>query len=695
MFWPGILLVEMKSRGKNLDRAYTQAMDYFPGIKERDLPRHVLVCDFARFRLFDLVSGEAHEFPLAELYKNVRLFGFIAGYQTQIIKPQDPINIKAAERMGRLHDQLKAIGYTGRPLELYLVRLLFCLFAEDTGILEKRQFQDYLENRTADDGSDLAHHLATLFFVLNTPAEQRLKNLDESLAAFPYINGKLFETTLPPAGFDRAMREALLDLCGLDWSLISPAIFGSLFQSIMDDKARRNLGAHYTSEENILKLIKPLFLDGLWAEFDKIKKNKNRLFEFHKKLRSLRFFDPACGCGNFLVITYRELRLLELEVLRAAYSDGQMALDVHQLIAVDVDQFYGIEIEDFPAQIAQVALWLTDHQMNLKVSEEFGAYFVRIPLTHSATIVNGNALQLDWNEVLPAERCSYVLGNPPFVGKKEQNTAQKAELLAVCEHINGAGVLDYVSAWYVKAARYMAQLPSPHAMGRGAGVRGQPHRRDPTREARLKDFARELRVNATDAEHKLWNLLRGRRFFDFKFRRQHPVAGYILDFYCADAQLAIELDGGQHTENAAADARRSQVLTETGIQTLRFWNNDFLQNPEGVLETIAQALRILPSPSIPLPAKPGEGSPSPAPPRMERKSGCGTTYSRRLRFHQQHHPGRTSRRPVGLVASTGHQDSLCPPHLRLEQRGARQGCRALRDYRIWSGRRDRENPVRV
>ncbi len=416
LFWPGILLVEMKSRGKDLNRAYTQAMDYFHGITERDLPRYVLVCDFARFELHDLKTGSISEFKLADLYKNIKLFGFIAGYQTQVIKPQDPINIKAAERMGRLHDQLKAVGYEGRALEIYLVRLLFCLFAEDTSIFDKRRFQDYIENRTAADGSDLAHHIATLFHVLNTPQDKRLKNLDEDLAAFEYINGKLFEETLPPASFDSKMRDSLLDLCALDWSIISPAIFGSLFQSIMDDKARRNLGAHYTSEENILKLIKPLFLDALWAEFEKVKSNKNRLFEFHKKLRSLTFFDPACGCGNFLVITYRELRLLELEVLRASRASGQQVLDVQQLINVDVDQFYGIEIEEFPAQIAQVALWLTDHQMNMRVSEEFGQYFSRIPLKATPHIVNGNALRLDWAEVLPPERCSYVLGNPPFFG---------------------------------------------------------------------------------------------------------------------------------------------------------------------------------------------------------------------------------------------------------------------------------------
>lgn len=462
-FWPGILLVEMKSRGKNLERAYSQAMDYFPGIKERDLPRYVLVCDFGRFRLHDLKDGSVSEFTLADFYKNVRLFSFIAGYQTQVIQPQDPINIRAAEHMGRLHDKMKAAGYAGRPLEVYLVRLLFCLFAEDTGICEKRQFQDFIEQRTAEDGADLADRIATLFHVLNTPHGQRLKNLDEQLAAFPYINGKLFEEILPPAGFDAAMREALLDLCGLDWSLISPAIFGSLFQSIMDDAARRNLGAHYTSEENIQKLIKPLFLDGLRAEFEKIKKNRNKLFEFHKRLRALRFFDPACGCGNFLAITYRELRLLELDVLRAAHIDGQQMLDIHQLVAVDVDQFYGIEIEEFPAQIAQVALWLVDHQMNLKVSEEFGSYFVRIPLKHAATIVHGNALQLDWNTVLPAPTCSYVLGNPPFVGAKYMNDAQRADTRAVFTGIDNAGLLDFVAAWYVKAARYMAENPALRA----------------------------------------------------------------------------------------------------------------------------------------------------------------------------------------------------------------------------------------
>jgi hypothetical protein len=262
------------------------------------------------------------------------------------------------------------------------------------------------------------------------------------------------------------MREALLDLCALDWSLISPAIFGSLFQSIMDSEARRNLGAHYTSEENILKLIKPLFLDALWAEFEKIKGNKNRLFEFHKKLRSLTFLDPACGCGNFLVITYRELRLLELEVLRASRESGQQVLDVQTLINIDVDQFYGIEIEEFPAQIAQVALWLTDHQMNMKISEEFGAYFARIPLKATPHITCANALQTDWASVLPPERCSYLLGNPPFVGAKFMGDAQRDDARLVFHGLENGGLLDFVAAWYVKAARYMRSLPSPPRRGK-------------------------------------------------------------------------------------------------------------------------------------------------------------------------------------------------------------------------------------
>ena len=459
LLWKGVLLVEHKSRGKDLERASRQAFDYFPGLKERDLPRYVLVSDFARCRLFDLDNNEQHDFPLAELPAHIQLFGFIAGYQTRSFGQQDPVNVLAAEKLGKLHDQFKTTGYDGHALEILLVRTLFCLFAEDTALFERRSFQDYLEQRTSEDGSDLAMHLAQLFQILDTPPEKRLRTLDEQLAAFPYVNGQLFAERLPIAACDRAMRETLLDCCALDWSRISPAIFGSLFQSIMDTTARRNLGAHYTSETNILKLIGPLFLDELKADFQRVKRNRNQLFEFLKKLSRLTFFDPACGCGNFLVIAYRELRLLELEVLRQVRQSDQMLLDVFQLIGVNVDQFHGIEIEEWPARIAEVALWLTDHQMNLKVSEEFGQYYARLPLKKAPHIVHGNALQVDWKEVIAPERLSYLLGNPPFIGSKFLDDVQRAEVAAVFPDVKGAGVLDYVACWYRKATEYMIENP--------------------------------------------------------------------------------------------------------------------------------------------------------------------------------------------------------------------------------------------
>ena len=356
LLWKGTILIEMKSRGKNLDKAFQQAIDYTHGLKQNELPKYVLVCDFYHFRLYDTEEQTTLEFTLDELVNHVQSFGYLLGYQKKTYKEQDPANIKAAELMGKLHDRLEEIGYEGHPLEVYLVRILFCLFAEDTTIFNKQQFQDYIEQRTAEDGSDLASKLQELFQVLNTPLDKRFKNLDEQLNEFPYVNGKLFEEILPMASFDTKMRLALLDCCYIDWSKISPAIFGSMFQSVMNPKERRNLGAHYTSETNILKLIKPLFLDELWAEFENIKNNKNKLTEFHKKISQLKFLDPACGCGNFLVITYRELRLLELEILRATYKNGQGVLDVSNIIWLDVDMMCGIEYEEFPARIAEVAM---------------------------------------------------------------------------------------------------------------------------------------------------------------------------------------------------------------------------------------------------------------------------------------------------------------------------------------------------
>ncbi len=455
LLWKGTILIEMKSRGKNLDKAYQQAKEYTHGLKQHELPKYILISDFENFRLYDLDEDKTVEFKLNDLVNNVQHFGYILGYQKKVYKEQDPANIKAAELMGKLHDRLEEIGYTGHPLEVYLVRILFCLFAEDTTIFNKQQFQEYLEQRTAEDGSDLASKLQELFQVLNTPKENRFKNLDEQLADFPYVNGKLFEENLPTASFDSKMRQALLNCTYIDWSKISPAIFGSMFQSVMNPKERRNLGAHYTSETNILKLIKPLFLDDLWKEFESIKDNKNKLPEFHKKLSTLKFLDPACGCGNFLVITYRELRLLEIEILRALHKSGQRVFDIRDIIWLDVDMMFGIEYEEFPARIAEVAMWLIDHQMNMQVSNEFGQYFVRLPLKKSAKIVHGNALQTNWENVVAKKDLSYIIGNPPFIGKHLQNESQKADMGKIFANVKGVGVLDYVAAWYLNAAKYI------------------------------------------------------------------------------------------------------------------------------------------------------------------------------------------------------------------------------------------------
>lgn len=501
LLWKGTILIEMKSRGKNLDKAYQQAKGYTHGLKQHELPKYILISDFENFRLYDLEEDKTVEFKLNDLVNNVQHFGYILGYQKKVYKEQDPANIKAAELMGKLHDRLEEIGYTGHPLEVYLVRILFLLFAEDTTIFNKQQFQEYLEQRTAEDGSDLASKLQELFQVLNTPKENRFKNLDEQLADFPYVNGKLFEEILPTASFDTKMRQSLLDCCYIDWSKISPAIFGSMFQSVMNPKERRNLGAHYTSETNILKLIKPLFLDDLWKEFESIKDNKNKLPEFHKKISSLKFLDPACGCGNFLVITYRELRLLEIEILRAMNKSGTGFLDVREIIWLDVDMMFGIEYEEFPARIAEVAMWLIDHQMNMQISNEFGQYFVRLPLNKAAKIVHGDALETDWQSLLnpvnevnvvakhtniylveeplveyktinvqtetfeihkgkrPKEKgeikFDYILGNPPFIGSKIMSQKQRNSVVKEFDNIQGAGVLDYVTAWYIKAAKYI------------------------------------------------------------------------------------------------------------------------------------------------------------------------------------------------------------------------------------------------
>ena len=461
LFWKGVLLVEQKSAGRDLGKAKTQALSYFPGLKDTDLPRYILLSDFQTFELYDLDEDEQVSFALEDLPAHVEKFGFILGVQKRSFKDQDPVNIEAAERVGKLHDALEASGYKGHDLEQFLVRIVFCLFADDTGIFEPRDiFLDLLENRTREDGSDLGGWLAQLFQVLDTPEDERSGNLDEDLGRFPYVNGDLFDGPLRIPSFDASMRERLLDACRFDWSNISPAIFGSLFQSVMDRDERRRQGAHYTTEKNILKVIEPLFLDDLRAEFARLKARRDsrrlpELLAFQQRLGRLRFLDPACGCGNFLIIAYRELRALEIEVLKETRPRRQVDVLASLLSVVNVDQFYGIELGEFPARIAEVALWMMDHIMNNRLSLEFGETYVRIPLKTSPHIVHGDALEMDWGEVLPPEECSYVLGNPPFGGAKFQSAEQRAQVRRIAALGKSGGTLDYVTAWFIRAGEYV------------------------------------------------------------------------------------------------------------------------------------------------------------------------------------------------------------------------------------------------
>ncbi|MDA3940652.1 MAG: N-6 DNA methylase, partial [Spirochaetia bacterium] len=461
LFWKGHILIEMKSPGKSMEKAYEQAINYANALRSPShLPKGILICDFNKFHYYNLSeNAKLYDFMLSELVQYVELFSDLAGYKDVEYKIQDKVNIEAAEKMGKLHDRLKEVGYDGHKLEVYLVRLLFCLFADDTGIFEHDHFTKYIIQRTNTDGSDLALHISKIFEILNKPKENRLKTIDEQLNKFPYINGGLFLEHLETADFDTKMREALIECCSLDWGEISPAIFGAMFQSVMDSEKRHDLGAHYTSEENILKLIHPLFLDSLWEEFDKYRGytsdvKKERLTEFHDKISKLKFFDPACGCGNFLVISYRELRILEFAVIKELLGNETL-LDVDHYIKVNVNQFYGIEIEEFPSQIAHVAMWLIDHQMNLMVRNMFGQYFVRIPLTATASICCGNSLLLDWETIIKKNDLSYILGNPPFLGARIMNGEQKKEVAIIFNGLKKCSNLDYVTCWYRKAAEYI------------------------------------------------------------------------------------------------------------------------------------------------------------------------------------------------------------------------------------------------
>jgi len=474
-FIPSVLLVEQKSLGRNLFDAYKQAQDYFYALEnEFEKPQYIICCDFQTFHLYNLHGKDTDASnakapavcTLQDLHKRADWFMFLAeDKRVTAVTEELPVNRKAAEQISKLHDALLRSGYKGKDLETFLTRLLFCLFADDTGIFGRDGIFSKLVADTREDGSDLGSRLGLLFEVLNTPREERQTRLDEALSEFEYVNGELFAERIATPIFDFDLRTLLVNCSHIDWSGISPAIFGSMFQSVLESGAtdngarretRRELGAHYTSERNILKVIEPLFLDALHAEYVKARGSKARLKELYDRLPTLNFLDPACGCGNFLVIAYRELRRIENDVINDLFFKGEQGglLDVSTLCRVNVGQFYGIEIDEAAAHIARVALYITDHQLNLEAANRFGETRATVPLVTTPHIHCANALRVDWNDVIGAESCDYIFGNPPFIGHQWRTDAQAEDMALVWGSEGKFGRLDYVTCWYKKTAEF-------------------------------------------------------------------------------------------------------------------------------------------------------------------------------------------------------------------------------------------------
>ena len=455
-FWKGKFMIEMKSLGENLDEAMDQALDYYVDLKKENEPQYILVCDFKHWYLRDKNENTDHFFDLADLISNIGLFGFMTDRPKLV--PADPVNLQAADILSKIFEMLKEAGYGTHHVEYFLTRLVFCLFADDTGIFgDFGKFQTYIKKETKEDGTDLGVYLARLFKVLNKDNESRSKILDPKLQSFPYINGSLFEKPIDFPEFNAEMRSLLIEAGDYDWAKVSPAIFGNMFQTVMDQDARKEVGAHYTSEENILRVIRPLFLDKLNEEFNEINKimdaeaKKDGFIEFQNKLSNLKFLDPSCGSGNFLIVAYREIRRLEHRAIMKIYGYKGKRIDTDELSKVDVNQFYGIEMLEFPSRIAETSLWMMDHIMNVELSRRYGLRFRRIPIKKKPSIVHKDALTFDWNELLPATECDYVFGNPPFSGARQMNDHQKEQTI----NITKSSDLDYVSNWFIKAVEYI------------------------------------------------------------------------------------------------------------------------------------------------------------------------------------------------------------------------------------------------
>ena len=455
---PGLALIEMKSAGKDLVAAERQALDYIDDLPDPEVPRWVLTSDFHRLRLLDLHAENdgVQEFTISQLRDHADKLAFLAGYGERTFgsKSQEAASIQAAKLMASLYETLEGSGYDDHEASVFLVRTLFALYADDAGVWDRDLFLEFLETRTAPDGSDLGPQLSLLYQVMGREIVRRQSNLDELIARFPYVNGGIFEDAVSIPSFDAEMRRRLIAAAMFNWSAISPAIFGSLFQAVKDKVARRELGEHYTTETNIMKVIGPMFLDELRQRFTDSYHDTGKLRKLRADMGQMRFLDPACGCGNFLVVGYREMRALDLEVLlRIQELSGDTARTMfftEEHLSVGLSSFHGIELEEWPAQIAATALHLVEHQANQAMELALGAAPDPLPLNKIRSIQVGNALRIDWGAVVEPSEHLYIMGNPPFLGHATRSVEQAQELRDVWRR-KDIGRLDYVTGWHAKS----------------------------------------------------------------------------------------------------------------------------------------------------------------------------------------------------------------------------------------------------
>ncbi|WP_230586741.1 class I SAM-dependent DNA methyltransferase [Ralstonia solanacearum] len=429
-------------------------------------PRFIIAINDTDLLAIDTKTADTLDTSLAELNKKFDFFLPWANMEKAQFQPESAADVKAAEKMAKLFDLLRDNNPATTAQEIhwqnvFLSRILFCYFAEDTGIFDPKLFTNHIASHTAADGSDLDDYLSRAFDVMN---QEDRNGVPDYLADFPYVNGGLFADKLPVPKFNRKSRAMLIE-CGadLDWSEINPDIFGSMIQAVVDPSQRGNMGMHYTSVQNIMKVVEPLFLNELKEEFEKHSASKTKLEQLLLRLEHLKIFDPACGSGNFLIIAYKELRQLEMEIFKRIQELTPEG--IFPLSRIKLSQFYGIELDDFAHEIAILSLWLAEHQMNQKFKETFGHTNPALPLKSSGNVVSDNAIHVDWDEFLApkAEHETYLLGNPPYLGARNQEPEQKADLELIFEGHEEYKDSDYVCCWFIKAAKFIAGKNAKYA----------------------------------------------------------------------------------------------------------------------------------------------------------------------------------------------------------------------------------------